>query len=335
MDRVAIIILNWNSTKNTLNCLKSLATLTYQNCEVIIIDNGSLPSEIETLKKKLPPKVNLIANNKNYGFAKGNNQGIYYAIEKFHPDYILLLNSDTVVTPSLLEPLISLMHKDPEISTVQPKILKMYNISVLDSAGQTAYSYGSTRDIGIGKLDAQEFQQRREIFGACSACALYRISSLKKTGLFDEALFSLFEDVDLSWRLRLKGYKILYEPAAAVHHKRGISQPSLNDINTKSVRALRRFYGFRNCLIITIKYYPIYYIVKFLPIHLYRLIIGLFYKIRFRFKAHFFKAIFTAIKSRRVIQRRPLIGKVRKRWIIDIGYQDLLFKKYENITYLQ
>lgn len=282
MYKTSIIILNWNSTEDTLNCLKSLKG----DYDIIVVDNGS----------KEPPKidnVHLILNDKNYGFSVGNNQGIKYAIEHLKPEYILLLNSDTLVTPNFIEPLISLMQTNPRIAAAQPKILKAATPGIIDSAGQIAYCYGSVRDIGIGRPDGPLYQQRREIFGACAAAVLYRVKALQEVGLFDERLFCLFEDVDLSWRLRLKGYKIMYEPGSVVYHKRGVS----GKIRREN-RIIRRFYGFRNCLIVTIRYYPIIYILIFLPIHIYRLITALFFKLRYRIKAPLFKFIFSSIKER-------------------------------------
>lgn len=287
MYKTAIIILNWNSTEDTLNCLKSLKG----DYDIIVVDNGS----------KEPPKidnVHLILNDKNYGFSVGNNQGIRYAIEHFSPDYILLLNSDTITTPNFLEPLVSLMQTDPQIAAVQPKILRLDYVrgpasDIIDSAGQIAYCYGSIRDMGIGKPDGPRYQKRREIFGACAAAVLYRLTALQEVGLFDERLFCLFEDVDLSWRLRLKGYKIMYEPGSVVYHKRGVSGKI-----RKENKIIRRFYGFRNCLIVTIRYYPIIYILIFLPIHIYRLITALFFKLRYRIKASLLKFLFSSLKER-------------------------------------
>lgn len=307
MDRVAIVILNWNNSSYTLNCINSLGT----NYDVIVIDNGSKASELELLKTKLQKNVHLIINDMNYGFALGNNQGIRYSIENFNPNYILLLNSDTLVTPNFLQPLISLMQEDPKISAVQPKILKLEKKSLIDSAGQIAYKWGSVRDIGIGKPDGPLFQKRREIFGACAAAALYKVSALKDVGLFDERLFSLFEDVDISWRLRLKGYRIMHEPNSIVYHKRGVS----GEIR-KENKVIRRFYGFRNCLFITIKYYPLKHIIIFLPLHIYRLLTAMYFKFRYKICAPFFKFIFNAIKERKRIQKSPLIREIQKKWIV-------------------
>jgi GT2 family glycosyltransferase len=287
MYKTAIIILNWNSTEDTLNCLKSLKG----DYDIIVVDNGSKEPP------KLPDNIHLILNDKNYGFSAGNNQGIRYAIEHFNPEYILLLNSDTITTPNFLEPLITLMHSDPNIAAVQPKILRLdgqgRSLTIIDSAGQVAYIYGSVRDTGIGKPDGPRHQKRKEIFGACAAAVLYRVSALKEVGLFDEKLFCLFEDVDLSWRLRLKGYKIIFEPDSVVYHKRGVS----GKIRREN-KIIRRFYGFRNCLVVTIRYYPLHYIILSLPIHLYRLMTALYFKFRYRINAPFFSLIFNELKRR-------------------------------------
>lgn len=280
MYKTAIIIVNWNSTEETLNCINALN----KDYNIIVVDNGSTEPPTD-----LPANVHLIINDKNYGFAYANNQGIRYAIERFTPDYILLLNSDTIPTKDFLIPLINLMEKDKKIGAVQPKLLKLIQGStsnIIDSAGQVAYPWGSVRDRGIGKPDGMEYQERKQIFGACAACVLYRVSALKETGLFDENLFCLFEDVDLSYRLKQKGYKIYYEPTSIVYHKRGISGKI-----TKENKIIRRFYGFRNCLIVSIRYLPIWLILVFLPVHLYRLIIAMYFKIRYKIEAPFWRLI--------------------------------------------
>lgn len=317
MNELSIIIINWNNTDTTLNCLGSVK----ENYRIVIVDNGSIDSELEKLKKNTSDNVHLILNDTNYGFASANNQGIKYAIEYFHPDYILLLNHDTLVTPDFVKPLISLMKQDQKIGAVQPKILRMHDKSIIDSVGQIMYSEGSVRDIGIGTRNTEMYQQRKEVFGACAAAVLYRTSALMETGLFDERLFILFEDVDISWRLRLKGYKIFYEPNSTVYHDRGISRP---DYKEKKLKILQELYGFRNCLFINLKYYPLNYIIKFFPVHIYRFIIWLYLRIKYNIKVPFFKIIFTAIKERKKVQRLQFIRNIQRHWIVKVSYKDIV-----------
>lgn len=292
MENVTAVIINWNNTEDTLNCVESLGA----DLNIIIVDNGSDSSELEKLKKGVRRNVHLILNNKNIGFAAGNNQGIRYAVEKINPEFILLLNSDTIASSDFLKPLIRI---DDSIGAVQPKILNMENKSIIDSAGHIAYPYGSVKDRGLGKPDSQDFNKREEISGACGAAVLYRVSALKKTGLFDERLFCLFEDVDLSWRMRKKGYKIIYEPASVVYHRRGISG-KIGEEN----KIIRRFYGFRNCLFINIKYFPFLMLILFSPVHIYRFLTALFFKLRYKLREPFFKLLFSATKERHHVSPR-------------------------------
>ena len=293
MEKISIIIINWNSTSDTLKCIESIAG----NHNIIVVDNGSSPIQAEQLKNNLSNDITLITNDKNYGFAKANNQGIQYAIKHFNPKFIMLLNSDTKTTENLISTLVSTIQSDPLIAAVQPKILKMTTSSngtpIIDSAGHIAYPWGSIRDMGLGKKDSPLFNVRREIFGACAAVCIYRVSSLLKIGCFDERLFTLFEDVDLSLRLRQKGYKIVYEPKALSYHKRGVS----GKINEKNI-VLRKFYGFRNCILINIKYYPLIYIIIFFPIHSYRLLTAVYFKSRYKIKDPFFKLIKVFFRER-------------------------------------
>lgn len=305
-NRVTAVILNWNNAKDTIDCVKSLNMA----CNVVIIDNGSSKEQIEILTKNIEKNVRLIFNRENTGFAKGVNQGIIHAIENSRPDFILLLNNDTVVESGFLTPLISTITKDKNIGAVQPKILKMENHKIIDSAGHVAFGYGSVRDIGIGKPDSPEFHIPREIMGACGAAVLYRTKALLDVELFDEDLFCLFEDVDISWKLQLKGYNIMYEPASIVYHKRGISGKV-----TGNNLIVRRFYGFRNCLLISLKYYPIFYLLFFAPVYIYRFFTALFFKNKYSLKDPFWALISKAFKERKYFQKNPLIKSLQKKWI--------------------
>lgn len=122
MDDVAIIILNWNGWKDTIECLKSLNNLNYKNYEVIVVDNGSTDNSVEKIKEYIEnkPKFKLIANEKNLGFAGGNNIGIRYALNNEF-EYILLLNNDTVVDENFLKPMVELLESSDDIGFVGPK----------------------------------------------------------------------------------------------------------------------------------------------------------------------------------------------------------------------
>jgi GT2 family glycosyltransferase len=307
MENIAIIILNWNNAATTLNCINSLRGI----LNIIIIDNGSEEKDFKRLQENLPKDIHLISNSSNLGFSEGNNIGIKYAIEHLKADYIILLNNDTIVNQNFIEPLIKTIESDNSIAAVQPKILKIKNKSTIDSAGQIAYKYGSVRDRGINQPDCPVFQRKEEIFGACGAAVLYRASALKEIGFFDKQLFCLFEDVDIAWRLRLKGYKIIYSPESIVYHERGIS-----GVISKTNKTIRRFFGFRNCLIITLRYYPKRFIFLFLPVHIYRFLTAWYFKLKYKIHLPFIELLSTAIQERHFIQKSNLIKEIQAKWII-------------------
>jgi len=149
--RVAIIILNWNGWKDTVECLKSLCAINYPMYDVIVVDNGSIDESVEKIKeyvsksgvfkgkffetdfnhpekhvrrKILPFRQNLIVikNKKNYGFAEGNNIGIRYATKELNPDYFLLLNNDVIVNPKFLSELVKIGEKYSKVGILGPKI---------------------------------------------------------------------------------------------------------------------------------------------------------------------------------------------------------------------
>ena len=120
--KVSIIILNWNGLEDTIECLESLKKITYPNYEVIVVDNGSKGNDAQMLQERFGDYIHLIQNDRNYGFAEGNNIGIRYALDNSAPDYLLLLNNDTVAAPDFLTELIKTAETDANIGIVGPKI---------------------------------------------------------------------------------------------------------------------------------------------------------------------------------------------------------------------
>ena len=124
--KVSIIVLNWNGLDDTIECLESLRDVTYPNYRVIVVDNGSAGDDVRILRERFEECAHIIANDRNYGFAEGNNIGMRYALDSFDPTYLLLLNNDTVVAPDFLDKLFKvadsyrsafkyLLHKFPRL----------------------------------------------------------------------------------------------------------------------------------------------------------------------------------------------------------------------------
>lgn len=252
----------------------------------------------------------IIKNEKNYGFAEGNNIGIEFAFRHLKPEYILFLNNDTVVERNFLEELVKAIKDNDKTGSVQPILLR-YDGLTIDSLGQSLVRKRlKIFDEGYDKriYDYEIKNIKKEIFGTCCAAALYKVSVLKKIGYFDNDFFCIYEDVDLSFRIRLSEYKAYLIPSSVVYHKRGISGRKDKFLSIKNYLTLR------NYIAILIRYYHIY------------LLIENFYKIIYILLKWFINAIYfrkineslslwiKSLKYRRSIDRNMLIN-INKSWI--------------------
>jgi GT2 family glycosyltransferase len=272
-SKVAIIILNWNGKNDTIECLKSLGQITYSNYEIVVVDNGSTDESVKYVKS-IFPHISLIENIKNLGFAAGNNAGIRHAL-MHHPDFVLVLNNDTVVDTHFLNELVKVAESDPVIGAVQPKLIRQDDPSIVDSYGIRLACNGDVRDDKAGETDNQNVRMPYQVFGACAAAALYKRTVLEATGLFDDDFFLVHNDTDLSWRIRLAGYKICLVPSAVVFHKRGISRRR-RLLDMSHIAYISRL----DLISVRIRYYPSILLLKYFPFTLLSLIPIVGYYIR-------------------------------------------------------
>lgn len=218
---ISIIITTYNSENSIKECLDSIFSQDFKNYEVIIIDNNSKDNTKEILRNY--PLIALIENQINTGFSKAYNQGIHKAIGS----YILCLNHDIRLAKSFLTQIKQAIISNEKIGAIQPKVLNISGDKI-DTTGIYLSFLRRFYNIGAGKPDGDKFNKPRYIFGACAAAVLYRKQALdsirQDKGYFDEDFFCLVEDVDLSWRLRKKGWLTLYSPKAVCLHNRGISK---------------------------------------------------------------------------------------------------------------
>ncbi|MBU7024200.1 MAG: glycosyltransferase family 2 protein [Theionarchaea archaeon] len=327
---VVVVILHWGSPKDTIECLQSLHDTNYDPLAILIVDNSSESDRITSITSQiaalttfnveiltreesevttphLTRGITIITNEKNYGFAEGNNIGIRFAL-KMNPDYILLLNNDIVVDPSFLTELVVTCENDPEIGAAQPKLLRRSDPHYIDSVGQELHSDGAIRDIWFDKKDDGRFDTVHEIFGACAAAEIVKKHVLDEIGLLDPDFFLIFEDVDLSWRIRLAGYKVVLVPTSLAYHNRGVSG---------NLSATTRYYQTRNKLYIILKYFPLQYIVMFLPSYAYMLLqfIRLDHVLNKKSLGSFVVKIKTILLERQHIHILPHYREVVKHWI--------------------
>lgn len=346
--RVSVIILNWNGWSDTTECLRSLYRIDYRNYYVIVVDNNSTdnsPTMIKEYVEKVlstpdqPIKILeysefdaesgggredeiesipsnkrliLIRNGENRGFAGGNNVGIRYSLRTLDAKYIMLLNNDTYVNQSFLNELVEAMEADEKIGSVQSLLLKPGG-KLVDSLGQ-ALVEGGAIDMGIGSKYEEEVN-KTDIFGPCAAAALYRSALLREIGLFDESFFVIYEDVDLSWRIRLKGYSSSLVPSSLVYHKRGVS--SKWKISKPS--RIIRYYSIKNWLIIAIRYYP----TPLTPHAIKRFLHYLFWCTLYALKLRRFidttLQLYNSIKIRKGLRKNAIWEELQSKWILHLS----------------
>jgi len=240
LPKLSVIILNYNGLKWLPRCLSSVARTDYRNLEVYLVDNGSADGSVNYVEENFP-WVKVIPNEKNFGFAEGYNR----TIEKIDVDYVVLLNNDTeVLNQDWLKRLIDVASRDSKIAAVACKMVSMKDRWRLDSVGVMGIPFWrGFVDIGREERDRRQYDSESfEPFAFCGGAALIKRHVFLETGGFDGRFFLYTEDADLSWRLRLLGYRVGFAPEAKVAHYFSGSAGS------KTVDAQKLYYCHRNLL---------------------------------------------------------------------------------------
>jgi GT2 family glycosyltransferase len=210
---VFVIVINYNGSKYLRTCFSSLEKQTYRNYRIVMLDNASTDSSAEFTAKNFP-KVSIIQTKENFGFAKGNNLAIKSALDQ-GADYIFLVNNDTEAEPNLLEKLVSAAESEESIGILGPAVFDLETKDSVLEMGMTVDKFGYPL-----ALKSPSEKNARVFF--ISGCAMMVKSELfRKIGLFDEKYFMFAEDLDLCWRGRLSGYKIIVVEAAKIYHASG------------------------------------------------------------------------------------------------------------------
>lgn len=240
---VSIIIVNYNGKKFLRDCMGSLAGLDYpeDRREIIIVDNASSDGSCELIRAEYP-EVRLMVNGQNLGFAGGNNVGIRAA----RGELIALLNNDTVVHKDWLIELVKPALDDPLAGIVTSKMLFRDRPTIINNAGSIVLPNGWGSDRGFNQVDQGQFDLMEEVFAACGASMLVRKSTFDDIGLFDESFFCYYEDTDLSWRARLRGWKIVYNPRSIMYHVHSGTSIEWSEFFTFHVLRNRQFVLLKN-----------------------------------------------------------------------------------------
>jgi len=217
--KVAIIIVNWNNLKDTMECLDSFKKVTYSNYEILLVDNASRGDDAIVLKENYEDFITVITNKKNYGFAEGCNIGIREALAR-GAKYVTLLNNDTVVSPDFLQPVIEALESNNDVGIAGGKVYCYENPEMIWFAGGLLdYETGETPIYGSGTVDSGLFNEMKEVGWICGCYMVITREVLEKVGMLDKRFFFGWEDVDICLRAIQQGYKILFVPDSKISHK--------------------------------------------------------------------------------------------------------------------
>ncbi len=306
---VALVIPNWNGKTQLVDCLSSLKIQSAE-AKVVVVDNGSTDGSIEIVQQKFP-EVSLVCLDKNYGFAGGVNRGIESVVNDV--EYVALLNNDAIVDRDWLKYLMSAIKERPGIGIVTGKLMRD-DKKHIDSTGEFVRISGMPYPRGRDEIDEGQYEKAEYVFAATGGASLYRTEMLKKIGLFDESFFAYFEDVDISFRAQLAGWKVWYEPRALAYHHIGSTSSKLGSFT--------RYHSVKNFILLYNKNMPGSLYWKYKPLFLWQLVRMKLGSIRdLQFWA-FIKGFFVgALLIPSTLTKRRAIQKSRK---VSIEYIDAL-----------
>ena len=219
--RTAVIVLNWNGLKDTVECLESLRRITYPDYQVLVVDNGSTGDDAKVLRERFGDYIHIIENERNYGFAEGNNIGMRYALAKLDPGYLLLLNNDITVEPNFLTELVIAAESDARVGLLGPLIYDYYKPNVVRGTGHgQRISWWRGTTIGIMSRKLKD-RTRGMLEADCieGSCMLIPRRVLEEVGMLDQEYFAYWEETDWCVRIRAADYKVCCVLGSKIWHK--------------------------------------------------------------------------------------------------------------------
>lgn len=251
MTKVAVVILNWNGIHFLKEFLPSVVTHSLSaDVDIWVADNGSTDDSVSYIKEQFS-EVNILKFDKNYGFTGGYNK----ALAEIKAEYFVLLNSDIEVTKNWLSPIIAYMDSNKEVSAAMPKLLSFHNKTEFEYAGagggfidKLGFPFCRGRLLNASESDAGQYNDVASVFWATGACMFVRSSVYHALGGLDDDFFAHMEEIDLCWRMKNRGYKIVYIPESVVYHVGGGTLPNNNP--------RKLFLNYRNNLYLLYKNLP-------------------------------------------------------------------------------
>lgn len=264
---ISIIIPNYNGQNYLKGCLDSLCKQSFREFEIIIVDNASEDGSCEFISENYPD-IKLISLTENYGFSRAVNEGI----KDSNSNYVVLLNNDVEADVHWLKNLLSCIDKDKNIFSCSSKMINYHNRDLIDDVGDNFNILGWAYKRGEGK-SISKFNNESNVFSSCAGAAIYRRKVFDEIGYFDEKFFAYLEDIDISYRAKIHGYRNRYCSDAIIYHVGSATTGSkYNKIKAKLVS--------RNNIYLIYKNMPIIQILINLP----TIFIGIIIKTLFYYK---------------------------------------------------
>lgn len=279
---IYICVLNYKNPKDTIACCDSLLQLRRKDFQILLIDNFS-PDESRIILKDYTVRhsenIKFFPLEKNLGYAGGNNIALQYAMKQPDFKYVWILNNDTLVDTDSLGYLVDYMERHPQVGICGSKLIYEWNRNKIQGYGGIYNPY-----LGIAQ-NCQDVKDIDNIDYIIGASVFIRPSFLEKIGLMCEDYFLYYEELD--WAMRAKGeFLIGCDPRSIVYHKEGAAVGS-DSIHPENKSELADYYGMRNRLLFTRKFFP-----QYLPL-IYLSSLGMFWN---RFRRHQYKRIWMFVK---------------------------------------
>ena len=226
--RLSIVILNWNTKDYLRKFLPGLIeSVKGSDAGVVVADNGSTDGSVSMLEEEFP-SVRVLPFKENHGFTGGYNKAFDIIYEEFRPEYFLLINSDIEVVPGWLQPLIAHMDAHPQCGACSPKLLSWYERGSFEYAGAAGgfmdkfgYTFCRGRLMKEVERDEGQYDGVKDVFWASGAFLMVRSSVFKELGGLDERYFAHFEEIDLCWRMQVRGLRVSVVPQSVAYHLGG------------------------------------------------------------------------------------------------------------------
>lgn len=247
MNRALIVVLNWNGIDDTLQCLDSLLQQSYKHTHILVVDNGSIDNSkllLDEYQSQHPKEIDVVYNPANFGFAGGVNTGIEWALNEDY-EYVALFNNDATADKDWLKNLVKAI--EPDEIGISTGLLLHEDGKTIDSSGDWFSSWGLAFPRNRGDK-ARKAADSGLVFGASGGASLYKTAMFRDIGLFDEDFFAYYEDVDMSFRAQLAGWKVAYTSEAIAYHKQGAT--------SKKIPGFAIYHTFKNLPLLYLKNVP-------------------------------------------------------------------------------